>query len=406
MQRSPAEKIASPNDKSGTGTATATAAGTAVTPAPTKPKKFHNGWTRQLEILVAEWADKAACYRWMHEKTEAIYGRYNMYFTIPVIILSTLTGTANFGVDSLLPDPSYSKYASAIIGGVSILTGIISTVANFLRYAQGSEAHRVAGVSWGKFQRFISTELSLHPNERMDAMSFLKTARVELDRLIEQSPTIPQKVIAWFEREFKGISDIKRPENTKGGIEHTRFFDDRDARVARIAAEAAFFLQQKKGYMRKLIEDDFDKYIAERSKSEREQSEQVMLAELKQIARSAALEATETLVAKLPVSSRHATTAAASIATGTTNAAQRSPPKIPENTVQSTRKLFEAAPQQKGKIASLAAAVGAARAAAAQSPTHIRLEVIQESASPLPPPPPPQSTPAQTQSALKGNDAV
>jgi hypothetical protein len=366
-----------------------------------------------LEILVAEWADKAACYRWMHEKTEAIYGRYNMYFTIPVIILSTLTGTANFGVDSLLPDPSYSKYASAIIGGVSILTGIISTVANFLRYAQGSEAHRVAGVSWGKFQRFISTELSLHPNERMDAMSFLKTARVELDRLIEQSPTIPQKVIAWFEREFKGMSEIKRPENTKGGIEHTRFFDDRDSRVAKIAAEAAFFLQQKKGYMRKLIENDFDKYIAERSRSEREQTEQVMLAELKQIARSAALEATEAFAAKLPLPIRPAAAAAAPVAAaGTAIAPQRSPPKIPENTVQSTRKLFEAAATTtaaatKGKIASLAAAVGAARAAAPQSPTHIRLEVIQEStASPAPPPPPPQSTPAETRPVLKGNDAV
>ncbi len=340
----------------------------------------------------------------MHEKTEAIYGRYNMYFTIPVIILSTLTGTANFGVDSLLPDPSYSKYASAIIGGVSILTGIISTVANFLRYAQGSEAHRVAGVSWGKFQRFISTELSLHPNERMDAMSFLKTARVELDRLIEQSPTIPQKVIAWFEREFKGMTDIKRPENTRGGIEHTRFFDDRDARVAKIAAEAAFFLQQKKGYMRKLIEEDFDKYIAERSRSEREQTEQVMLAELKQIARSAAVEATEAFAAKFapPVARFGGGTVAASApAPPAPPAPQRSPPKIPENTVQSTRRLFEAAgpaqQQQKGKIASLAAAVGAARSQ--PSPTHIRLEVIQESASPAPPPPP-HSTPTP----LKGND--
>lgn len=389
MQRSPAEKE-SPNEKKEAAAGTAVAA--APTTAPAKPKKFHNGWTRQLETLVAEWADKAACYRWMHEKTEAIYGRYNMYFTIPVIILSTLTGTANFGVDSLLPDPSYSKYASAIIGGVSILTGIISTVANFLRYAQGSEAHRVAGVSWGKFQRFISTELSLHPNERMDAMSFLKTARVELDRLIEQSPTIPQKVIAWFEREFKGMTDIKRPENTRGGIEHTRFFDDRDARVARVAAEAAFFLQQKKGYMRKLIEDDFDKYIAERTRSEREQTEQVMLAELKQIARSAAVEAATEAVtaAKNAPPLRVPAGGAAAVANigATAVATQRSPPKIPENTVQSTRRMFE----QKGTIANLAAAVGAARMPPVQpSPTNIRLEIIQD--SPMVPPTP-HATPA------------
>ena len=35
------------------------------------PKRFLNGWTKELENLFAEWADKAACYRWMHEKTGA-----------------------------------------------------------------------------------------------------------------------------------------------------------------------------------------------------------------------------------------------------------------------------------------------------------------------------------------------
>ena len=41
-------------------------------PAPAK-KKFNNGWTREIETLMAEWADKAVCYRWMHEKTERIF---------------------------------------------------------------------------------------------------------------------------------------------------------------------------------------------------------------------------------------------------------------------------------------------------------------------------------------------
>ena len=131
-------------------------------------KKFQNGWTPEVEQLMAEWADKAACYRWMHEKTERDFNTYNQYFTIPVIILSTLTGTANFGLSSMVPDPEDQKMAQAIIGGVSLLTGIITTVANFLRYAQGSEANRTAGISWGKFQRLIAIELSLNPDERSD----------------------------------------------------------------------------------------------------------------------------------------------------------------------------------------------------------------------------------------------
>jgi hypothetical protein len=331
MQRSPGEKEEEKKDVAAPGdAATGPASGQITAAKPIEParKKFHNGWTKQLEILVAEWADKAACYRWMHEKTETRFTGYNMSLTIPVIILSTLTGTANFAVESFLPDPSYGKYATAGIGAISIITGIISTVANFLRYAQSSEAHRVAGVSWGKFQRFISTELALHPNERMDAMSFLKMGRIELDRLIEQSPTIPPVIIAQFEYAFKDKGDIKRPE-IAGGIEHTRIFDDRDSRVAKIAAEAAFLLQQKRGYMKQLIVEDLDKHIASRTKAEREQLETEMMAEILRTAREAA---TQVVNQRMP---RPAAKAAAF------SEGPRSAATIPQNTVINARAKFE-----------------------------------------------------------------
>ena len=223
------------------------------TSTETKPdvkaiRKFHNGWNRQLETLVAEWADKASCYQWMHQKTEVRFQKFNYYYTIPVIIMSTLTGTANFATNSIVSTEEQAKFVTFGIGAISLIAGIISTVANFLRYAQGSEAHRVAGISWGKFQRLISIELSLHPNERMDAMSFLKMGRIELDRLIEQSPPIPTRTILEFTEAFKAKTDIRRPE-IAGGIEHTRIFEDRDSRLAKVAAEAVYTLQQKKGLM-------------------------------------------------------------------------------------------------------------------------------------------------------------
>jgi hypothetical protein len=380
MQRSPDEKAEQSSTEPQKQDAGSPAETKKVEP---KPRKFHNGWTKQLEVLVAEWADKSACYRWMHEKTEAIFSGYNMYFTIPVIVLSTLTGTANFAIDSFLPDPSYGKYATAAIGGISIITGIISTVANFLRYAQSSEAHRVAGVSWGKFQRFISTELALHPNERMDAMSFLKMGRIELDRLIEQSPTIPAKVIKLFEEEFKNKKDIKRPE-IAGGIETTRIFDDRDSRVAKLAAEAAFFLQKKRGYMKQLILEDLDKHIANRTKAEREQLEAEMMADILRTAREAAIQTVNQRLPKAGTSTSAFTTA---------DVAKRSPPNVPENTVVNARAKFEKVEKEPPVTAtrgvSLASvAQEAARKAIAMrttsqtsvppSPSNVRLEIVSD----------------------------
>ena len=232
-------------------------------PEPPKVKKFLNGWTPELDDLMAEWADKAACYRWMHERTEKLFSSRNSWITIPVIILSTLTGTANFGLNSIFGDNAQNAhYATLAIGGVSIIAGIITTLGNFLRYAQGSEAHRVSSISWGKFNRLITVELRINPNERMDSMSFLKICRIELDRLIEQSPPIPDSVIASFRNEFGSSLEVKKPD-IAAAIEHTKAFKDTGARLKKMAAEAAIMVQQKKGVLRQLVVSDIDVRIKE-----------------------------------------------------------------------------------------------------------------------------------------------
>lgn len=138
---------------------------------PPQRRKFHNGWTRELENLFADWADKAACFRWMHERTERNFSKADQSFMFPIIILSTVTGAANFALDSVIQGEEAKTYAQLGLGSLSILTGILTTIANRLGYASGSEAHRGAAISWGKFNRFICIELSLHPNERMDSMA-------------------------------------------------------------------------------------------------------------------------------------------------------------------------------------------------------------------------------------------
>ena len=222
-----------------------------------KPKRFNNGWTPSLEALVSDWADKAQCYRWMHDKTSRVYQIYNQYMMIPVIILSTLTGTANFGLDSLFSDANSKRIASLGIGGVSIVTGIISTLANFLRYAQGSEAHSTSAILWAKFNRFMCIELALHPNDRMEAFAFLKMFRLELDRLIELSPPIPESIIRSFKHEFRMLADVKRPEIT-GAIEHTRAFDNSNERLKALAVEASMMLWHKKQLAKDLVLADLD----------------------------------------------------------------------------------------------------------------------------------------------------
>jgi len=246
----------------------ATAPATAPAPAASGPndsgnltppvERVNNSWTPEIETLIAEWADRAQCYSWMHDKTSRAYASYNQYMMIPVIVLSTLSGTANFGLDSFFQGSTNGKtYASLGIGGVSILTGIISTVANFLRYGQGSEAHSISALMWAKFNRMISIEMALHPNDRMEAFAFLKMFRIELDRLVEQSPSIPDDVILRFKRDFRANNDIKKPD-VAGYLEHTKVYNNSDERLAKVASDATFMLLQKKKFFKELVMDEVD----------------------------------------------------------------------------------------------------------------------------------------------------
>ena len=221
-------------------------------------KKFLNGWTPELEDLMADWADKAACYRWMHEQTSKLYQGRDRYFNIPVIILSGVTAGANFALGSIFEptDVENKKWAQLGLGGASLVTGIIQTLANFYSYAKGAEANRVAGISWGKFNRQLCIEMRVHPDERMDSTNFLKMFRIELDRLIEQSPVIPDNVIAEFNKLFKNVEVVK-PEIT-GILEHTQVYKDTGARLKRIAAEATIAIHYRRGILKQLVVDDLE----------------------------------------------------------------------------------------------------------------------------------------------------
>lgn len=236
------------------------------TPSPkpedaNKPKRFMNGWSKEQDALMADWSDIAGCYRWMHDRAEKEYTIKNMRMTIPVIILSTLTGTASVGISSIADgDQTVQKYMNFGIGGLSLIAGILTTLNNFLRYAQLSESNRVAAISWGKLQRSIAVELALNPMERIDSLDFLKICRAELDRLIEQSPPIPDTVIDSFEREFKDNKKLRRPDICHG-LDHTKSFDTSQSRLKNMTSDAALMLLQKKKALRSEIVPDLDRMI-------------------------------------------------------------------------------------------------------------------------------------------------
>jgi hypothetical protein len=167
-------------------------------------------WYPAQEKILKTWGEAAACYRFMNYKAFLMYKKSSMRFTLPVIVLSTITGTANFAQEQF-PE-SIRPMVPSIIGGMNLIAGLIATIMQFLKINELMESHRVASQSYGKLSRTIRLELSLPLSERsMDGRDMVELMRAEYDRLIEQSPPIPTPILDEFEREFKN-SKIFKPE--------------------------------------------------------------------------------------------------------------------------------------------------------------------------------------------------
>ena len=168
-------------------------------------------WTPEHENILIEWADKAMCYRWLHSKSNAMFSSLNTWYTIPVIVISTLTGTANFAQERVPPE--YQSFFVMVVGGFNILAGIITTIQQFLKITQLNEAHRVSSIAWDKFYRNIKIELAKHPSERIDVKQMIKMSKEEFDRLMETSPNIPEKISFMVK-----FAPLGNPENCGRGL--------------------------------------------------------------------------------------------------------------------------------------------------------------------------------------------
>lgn len=165
-------------------------------------------WHPQQEKILKKWSEIGSSYRYLHDKSFQKYSAQNMRFALPVIVISTITGTANFA-QGTFPE-SWQSYVPLGIGTLNLAAGLITTVAQFLRVSELLEGHRAASIAYSKFSRDISVELSLPIRERTtNGREFLIKCRNELDRLIEQSPNVPQKILLEFSSRFANSEFVK-----------------------------------------------------------------------------------------------------------------------------------------------------------------------------------------------------
>ncbi len=183
-----------------------------------------------LETILAEEGEKCRGYAYLHSKCSDLFRNLDYCFQIPVIILSTITGTASMGSQSLFG--SNVGTASVVIGSVSLLVGVLNTLSSTFAFAKRCEGHRIASLTYSKLFSFVNIELSLPRRERMNPEDFIKMIREQTERLGDTAPPILPSVIREFNIKFSKEQDIAKPFETNG-LHKIKIYKDSESIFAR-----------------------------------------------------------------------------------------------------------------------------------------------------------------------------
>ena len=221
-------------------------------------------WSPEIEDLLSEWGEVAMCYQYLHNYSQRKYRAKYHNLQIPIIVLSTLTGTANFATDSYVPEHLQHGF-SAGVGTLNIACGVLGTLLAFLKYAEIYEGHRISALSWSKLGRAIEIELSLQDKKRKPCRDFLKVCRSEYDNLLESSPNIDLDIINMFNKKFEGkYKDVKRPIICNGlkaikpftgdkGLKETKSKEDEEDEESPVIKEKITIQNNESGDVENLI---------------------------------------------------------------------------------------------------------------------------------------------------------
>ena len=177
----------------------------------------HETWTSTHEAILKRFGEICSVYNHLHGECHRRYKSRHMSFTLPVVIIGTLSGTANMAMGSFRDNDNAMAIVPVVIGSFNLFSAILTTISQFLKLSELSEGHKAASISYGKLSRQIRLEMSLDRNERSQTGGeMVKITDLTLTRLLEQGPNISEKVLKDFERKIKNTPfNLTLPEIIK-----------------------------------------------------------------------------------------------------------------------------------------------------------------------------------------------
>lgn len=152
-----------------------------------------NEWTKEKEDMLKSYAEESECLFITYTKDYKKYRTRGHAFTIPAIIISTVTGLLSFdkGFNS-------SENGSFIIGGFNILVAVMGTIYKVLKYGELESQFNFLSNEHLKLHSEIQAMLFKDPKERDRASEFIRKIESKRLELLNNPPLLTDQTRKFF----------------------------------------------------------------------------------------------------------------------------------------------------------------------------------------------------------------
>ena len=137
--------------------------------------------------IIEQWYNGICIFHISHHVAASYYARMHLLFGLSVVTLTSVVGTTIFLSDS------YTKKVGVIVGLLSVLATILSSLQTFLNYSDLSSQHKNAAAKFGSLRRELDVmKITVHDNSVFKESS--DNFRKSWDCAIHDTPAIPQRI--------------------------------------------------------------------------------------------------------------------------------------------------------------------------------------------------------------------
>jgi hypothetical protein len=172
-------------------------------------------------ISFSDWKDYCEYRRDTHQMASKYYQKKNKYFTIPSILLASISGTLSFFATSNSIDVSDGQKINLVVGTLAGISSLIQSFSATFKYSAKAESHQIATESFDILLNKIRFKIARGFESEIQDKEFLKIIENEIIEIKHRCKTnVPIHIEKkYIDRTFKYIRNKQLFKLKKAYIE-------------------------------------------------------------------------------------------------------------------------------------------------------------------------------------------